>query len=77
MSGESVTMASIKWTKDSKKVGKLLEHLAEIVEIEAHRRSEALQDEAFDAGYALALHEVQKFGLPYLLRDRSGIPNAE
>lgn len=59
---------SIKWTKDSKKVGKLLEHLAEIVEIEAHRRSEELQDEAFDRGYELALHEVQKHGLAALIK---------
>lgn len=68
MSGESVTMASIKWDKDSKKVGKFLEHLAAVVEAEAHRRSEALQDEAFDRGYDLALEEVQKHGLAALIK---------
>lgn len=66
---------SIKWSKNSKKVGKLLERIAEVVEIEAHRRSEQLQDEAFNAGYALALAEVQKFGLARLV-ERDGLTNS-
>lgn len=64
-------VASIKWDKKSKKVGKLLEQLADAVEAQAHRRSEELLDEAFNDGYDLALSEVQRFGLPYLLTNRA------
>jgi len=53
-----------------KKVGKLLERLAEVVEVEARRRTEGALDEAFDRGYDCALEEVQRFGLPHLLRNR-------
>ena len=54
-----------------KKVGKLLERLAEVVEqLEARRCTEGGLDEAFDQGYDCALEEVQRFGLPHLLRNR-------
>lgn len=59
----------IQWKKKSKKVGMLLERLAEVVEIESQRRAEERLDEAFNEGYALALAEVQKFGLAYLLKN--------
>lgn len=58
----------IKWKKKSKKVGMLLERLAEVVEIEAERRAETHLDEAWEAGYAQALTEVEKFGLRRVLQ---------
>jgi hypothetical protein len=61
-------VASIKWDKKSKKIGKLLERLAEAVEIEAHRRSEEFLDVVWQQGYDHALEQVQKFGLPALLK---------
>jgi hypothetical protein len=64
---------SIKWDKKSKKVGKLLERLAEVVELEAQKRSEERLDEVWMEGYETALSEVQKFGLARLVKgERDG-----
>jgi hypothetical protein len=66
-------VASIKWSKDSKKVGKLLERIADVVEAEAHRRSEEFLDVVWQQGYDHALEQVQKFGLPALLKPGVGV----
>lgn len=52
--------AKIVWDKKSRKVGKLLERLAEVVEQQAEIRSEAERDAAFDAGYLCALDGIER-----------------
>jgi hypothetical protein len=64
-------VATIVWDEKSKKVGKLLERLADAVEAEVARRLDEELDQAFDEGYALALREVERFGLDKLLKRRT------
>lgn len=68
-------MYSIKWDKKSRKVGKVLEALADamekVIQEQVQVRLDAELDATFEAGYELALQEAREFGLTRLQERRT------